>query len=141
MKRRSFFKLSALSALALSGLTPLMSFAKEAAKKAAKKVMYAGKKFKYIADANKTPPKMGKFKTDSKKVKALVAKEKLTVKDEQAIANCLFCSQFEKMEKDGNGKCKLINKGKDKDSWVNKNGWCQMYKPEKKVDKLKKRLA
>ena len=115
MKRRSFFKLSAISALALSGLTPLLSWAKEAAKK---KVMYAGKKFKFIADAIKTPPKMGKFKSDTKKVKAFVAKEKLKVKDEEAIANCLFCSQFEKMDKDGNGKCKLINKGKDKDSWI-----------------------
>ncbi len=135
MKRRSFFQIMSASALTL--ILPIKLFAKEAAKK----VMYAGKKFKFVADAIKTPPKMGKFKTDTKKVKAFVADKKLTIKDEGAIANCLFCSQFHKMEKDGNGKCKLINKGKDKDSWINKNAWCQMYKFEKKVEKIKKRLG
>ncbi len=141
MKRRSFIKFSALGTLALSTLSPVLSLAKEVAKKAGEKVMYAGKKFKYVADAVKNPPKMGKFKTETKKVKEFVKTNNLTIKDEEAISNCLFCSQFHKMEKDGNGKCKLINKGKDKDSWVGKNAWCQMYKPEKKLDKIKKRLS
>ncbi len=138
MKRRSFFKLSAIGAMALAGLSPLISLAKEATKK----VMYAGKKFKYIADAVKTPPTVNKFKKDSAKVKELVKTNTLAVKDELAIANCLFCSQFHKVDKDGIGKCKLITKGKkDKDSWVDKKGWCTMYKPEKKIDKLKKRIS
>jgi len=105
------------------------------------KTLDAGiKKMKYVHELK--APLKGPAKNHKKLLDKLFAKNPTIVKDPAAeLPQCKYCKFWEE-PKDGWGACRYVaKKGNAKGQKAYKNGWCQMFKPESKIDKLKKQIA